>query len=108
MNILDRLAKLSKAEQVCYGMGALVLLVGILIGISGIRQVLDANASTGWEHTMGTVTKSQIERSEHQSKDSNGNRQTYVTYSAIVRYEYQVGNKSYASQQVSFSNPNAT
>lgn len=108
MNILDRLANLGKAEQICYGVGALCLLIGILMGINGTRQVLDANASTGWEHTQGTVTKSEIERSERESKDSNGNSQTYTTYSAIVRYEYRVANKSYASQQVSFSNPNAS
>jgi len=75
---------------------SLILIFGGAVGIvATIEKFQNARASATWPTTNGTVRESAIET----RTEVNGKR----TFTASVRYDYQVNGRFYDSRQISFA-----
>jgi hypothetical protein len=70
------------------------LVIGLLAGFVGFRDLIDAHASHEWPQVPGMVTISDVVREP--------GHDGVVTYRADVRYVYVVDEVQYSSDRVSF------
>lgn len=80
-------------EILIYGLPTLLLLIGIALGISGIRTILAARTSRLWPHVHGVVVDSHVELC---CSDDN------TSYDVIVRYEYHVSEMQFVGTRISY------
>lgn len=77
------------------GLGIFVAIVGIVMVVWGWTQRSKANAMVGatgaWPTAPGTITATETLR---------GGSTQYATFSPVVRYDYQVGGRSYAGDRL--------
>lgn len=70
-------------------------IVGALVIFTGLRGILESNASKSWPSTQGNVTSSGV----HTPRSSASKR----LYTPVVRYEYTVDGHRHTSGRVSFA-----
>ncbi len=79
---------------------SVLFIIGLGLCGYGIQMLNDANESKKWPQSEGVVTSSEIIK----SSDSDG-----TSYRAKITYNYQVDDKTYSSNKISFgeySSPN--
>jgi len=67
--------------------GGLIMGMGLLCFVTGIRELIDANASSNWPAVKGTITRAEIKVTE-QTRTKSTKRE--YAYEADIEYEYYV------------------
>src|ERR1700734_1363830 len=91
--------------------GLVLLAIAILAWRSGRISNAMARASLAWPQAAGTIVSMSVTKAEDELPlQVMGNPRTrfvrYTPFTAKVRYEFQVGGKSYSGTRVSFSDDN--
>lgn len=75
----------------------LFIVAGTLMSFFGVRQFLQAKASTAWPTVTGVITVAELGKQMGNEQDES------TTYSADLSYDYLVNDHSYVNGAVSFA-----
>jgi hypothetical protein len=75
----------------------ILILLGVALMIFGAKRAWLGHQSRSWPTVPAIVDSSAVDSSHHSGRRGHG-----TTYSAEIRYHYEVSGKSYSSRQVSF------
>ncbi|MEF8879122.1 MAG: DUF3592 domain-containing protein [Candidatus Thermoplasmatota archaeon] len=90
--------KLSENKKFFTFLAILLIVISLVATYFTYGKIKKDIDSLNWDNTDGKITHSEVVRERVYDRDSVNK----YTYSAYVQYEYQVGNKTYTSDTVSF------
>jgi hypothetical protein len=81
----------------------LLVLVGLVLVLNGLRHRRQERASTAWPSVPGRLLSCEIKKQVVTTGEKN-RRHSYTTYHPVVRYEYEVDGARHEGNRVAFVN----
>ena len=91
-------------EIVLRVVGSAAVAIGVFTAYGTVRMRLKAGQSHTWPTVMGTIVSSELESDVNR----HPGHKPIETYSAAIRYAYEVGGKAYESDQIQLGGTSET
>ena len=83
-----------------YLVGAFVGVVGVGLGIGGLRSQKKSKAIQAWPTVSGTLSSSEVVAHRSSGISSKGHSTTRVSHEAVVSYAYKVDGKEFKGRNI--------